>query len=52
MRESVGDENNRPGSGAGVGMIGTSIFNDAAEIYVADADGDGNGLDWIGIWWW
>lgn len=47
LKIPVGDENNRPGSPV-VGMIRFNTTNDAAEIYVADSDGDGN-AGWIGL---
>ena len=43
----VGDEANRPGTPA-VGMLRFNTTNDKAEIYVADADGDGN-AGWINL---
>lgn len=43
----VGNTDTRPGSPA-VGMLRFNTDNDKAEIYVADADGDGN-AGWINL---
>lgn len=45
FRIPVGDTDNRPDSPA-VGMIRFNTDDDKAELYVADADGDGN-AGWI-----
>ena len=47
FRIPVGDTANRPGSPV-VGMLRFNTENDKAEIYVADADGDGN-PNWINL---
>lgn len=43
----VGDSDNRPDTPA-VGMVRFNTDNDKAELYVADADGDGN-PGWINL---
>ena len=47
LKIPVGNTDNRPGSPV-VGMLRYNTTNDRAELYVADADGDGN-AGWINL---